>query len=73
VIRLRRVGTPLLMSNIWEVPVAQRGSDQHGPARDDELKRELANELRAGGPTRSQSWREPEMPEPDENLSEDRS
>lgn len=52
--------------------MAQRGSDQHGPARDDELKRELANELRAGGPTRAEAWREPEMPEPDENPSEDR-
>ena len=37
--------------------MAQRGSDQHGPARDDELKRELANELRAGGPTRAEAWR----------------
>jgi len=52
--------------------VAQRGSDQHGPARDDELKRELANELRAGGPTRSEPWREPEMPEPGENVEDDR-
>ena len=48
--------------------MAQRGSDQHGFARDDELKRELANELRAQGPTRAESWREPEMPQPDENL-----
>jgi hypothetical protein len=58
--------------NTWEVSVAQRGSDQHGPALDDELKRELANELRAGGPTRSEPWREPEMPEPDENIEDDR-
>ena len=53
--------------------MAQRGSDQHGPARDDELKRELANELRAGGPTRAEAWREPEMPEPDENPPDERS
>lgn len=52
--------------------MAQRGSDQHGLARDDELKRELANELRAGGPTRSQEWREPEMPESDENPEDSR-
>lgn len=53
--------------------MAQRGSDQHGPARDDELKRELANELRARRPTRAQEWREPEMPASDENLEpEDR-
>ncbi|MDT7785122.1 MAG: hypothetical protein QOF58_3541 [Pseudonocardiales bacterium] len=51
--------------------MTQRGSDQHGPARDDELKRELANELRAGRPIRSEPWREPEMPEPGENPSDD--
>ncbi len=52
--------------------MTQRGSDQHGPARDDELKRELANELRANRPTRSEPWREPEMPEPDENFPDER-
>ncbi|MFS8103454.1 hypothetical protein LFM09_40645 [Lentzea alba] len=51
--------------------MTQRGSDQHGPARDDELKREMANELRSGRPTRSQEWREPEMPGSDENLAAD--
>jgi hypothetical protein len=46
--------------------MAQRGSDQHSAARDDELKRELANELRAQGSTRAQEWREPELPSSDE-------
>lgn len=46
--------------------MAQRGSDQHSAVRDDELKRELANELRAQGPTRAQEWREPELPSSDE-------
>lgn len=49
--------------------MAQRESNQHGPAKDDELKRELQNELRAGRPTHAEQWREPEMPEDDENLS----
>ncbi|WP_170067888.1 hypothetical protein [Lentzea guizhouensis] len=48
--------------------MTQRGSDQHGFARDDQLKQELANELRANGPTRSQEWREPEMPTSEETT-----
>ncbi|GLY48619.1 hypothetical protein [Lentzea sp. NBRC 102530] len=47
--------------------MTQRGSDQHGFAKDDLLKKEIENELRANGPTRAEAWREPEMPEPDEN------
>lgn len=55
------------MFNTWEVPqMAQRGSDQHGFARDDQLKQELANELRGNGPTHSQEWREPELPTAEE-------
>jgi hypothetical protein len=46
--------------------MTQRGSDQHGFAKDDQLKKELENELRAGGPTRSEEWREPELPTADE-------
>lgn len=51
--------------------MAQRGSDQHGFAKDDHLKKEVENELRAGGPTRSEEWREPEMPSSDENAEGD--
>ncbi|WP_197289093.1 hypothetical protein [Nocardia sp. NRRL S-836] len=50
--------------------MTQRGSDQHGFARDDKLKQELANELRANGPTRAQEWREPELPTSEE-ITED--
>ena len=46
--------------------MTQRGSDQHGFVKDDHLKKELENELRAGGPTRSEEWREPELPTADE-------
>lgn len=52
--------------------MTQRGSDQHGFAKDDLLKKEIENELRANGPTRSEPWREPEMLEPDENPEESR-
>ncbi|GAB2856553.1 hypothetical protein [Lentzea nigeriaca] len=52
--------------------MTQRGSDQHGFAKDDHLKKELENELRAGGPTRSEEWREPELPTADENDEDER-
>jgi hypothetical protein len=52
--------------------MAQRGSDQHGFVADDHLKKELENELRANGPTRSEAWRVPEMPAPDENDDDSR-
>lgn len=41
--------------------MVERGSDRHGFAKDEELKREVENELRAVGPTRSEEWREPEL------------
>ncbi|MCG8925213.1 hypothetical protein [Lentzea sp. CC55] len=50
--------------------MTQRGSDTHGFAKDDQLKKEVENELRANGPTRAEAWREPEMPEPDEKPEE---
>jgi hypothetical protein len=46
--------------------MTQRGSDQHGFVKDDHLKKEVENELRANGPTRPEQWREPEMPQPGE-------
>ncbi|MCR3754458.1 hypothetical protein LX88_008470 [Lentzea californiensis] len=52
--------------------MTQRGSDQHGFLKDDHLKKEVENELRANGPTRAEAWREPEMPEPGENPEESR-
>jgi hypothetical protein len=38
----------------------QRGSDRLSAYRDDEMKEELANRLRAERPIRAEEWREPE-------------
>jgi hypothetical protein len=44
----------------------ERGSAQHGPTKDDQLKHEIENELRAARPTRAEEWRDPEMPDEEE-------
>ncbi|QFZ17896.1 hypothetical protein [Saccharothrix syringae] len=44
----------------------ERGSAQHGPMLDDQLKRGVENELRGNKPTRAQDWRDPEMPDAEE-------
>lgn len=44
----------------------ERGSAQHGPMMDDQLKQEVENELRGGGPSRAEDWRDPEMPDSEE-------
>ncbi|MBB5953639.1 hypothetical protein FHS29_000209 [Saccharothrix tamanrassetensis] len=46
----------------------ERGSAQHGPKLDDKLKQEVENELRAGGPTRAEEWRDPEFADEEESA-----
>jgi hypothetical protein len=46
--------------------MVERGSAKHGFVKDDELGREVENELRGAGPTRAQSWRAPELPQEEE-------
>lgn len=46
--------------------MVERGSAKHGFLKDEELKREMENELRGEGPTRAELWREPELPQEDE-------
>lgn len=46
--------------------MVERGSAKHGFIKDEELKREVENELRGVGPTRAEAWREPELPQEDE-------
>jgi hypothetical protein len=46
--------------------VVERGSAKHGPMKDDELQREVENEMRGTGPTRAEEWREPELPDQEE-------
>jgi hypothetical protein len=38
----------------------EHGQNKHGPERDDELKREIENELRAAHGIRAEEWREAE-------------
>jgi hypothetical protein len=33
---------------------------------DDQLKQEIQNELRGGGPSRAEEWRDPEFPDQEE-------
>lgn len=44
----------------------ERGSAQHGPMMDDQLKQEVENDLRGTGPTRAEEWRDPEFPDEEE-------
>lgn len=45
----------------------ERESTQHGPVVDDELKHEVEDSLRAGGPTHAEEFRDPEMPDAEES------
>jgi hypothetical protein len=49
-----------------EDTVVERGSAKHGFLKDDELEREVENEMRGVGPTRAEQWREPELPDDEE-------
>jgi hypothetical protein len=44
----------------------ERESAQHGAMMDDQLKREVENELRANRATRAEDWRDPELPDEEE-------
>ena len=46
--------------------MAERGSAKHGFLKDEELEREVENELRGVGPTHAEEWRDPEMPDEEE-------
>jgi hypothetical protein len=46
--------------------MVERGSAKHGFLKDEQLEREVENEMRGGGPTRAESWREPELPDEEE-------
>jgi Protein of unknown function (DUF2795) len=50
------------------------GKDKTGPLRDDERKKEVEGELRAGHSTRAEEWHEPEPPgedQPEVDLAPD--
>jgi Protein of unknown function (DUF2795) len=52
----------------------QRGSDKHGPRRDEALAGEVEGLVRAGRTTRAEEWRDPEPPgedQPDVDLAPD--
>jgi hypothetical protein len=44
----------------------QRGSDVHGPRKDEQLKAEMQGMLKGNKPTRAEEWREPEPPADDD-------
>lgn len=46
--------------------VMHRGSDQHGPRADDEMKSELQGMLQANRPTRAEEWDDAEPPADDD-------
>ena len=52
----------------------ERGSDKHGPMRDDELKHETEGLVRGGHGTHAEEWRDPEPSgedQPDADLAPD--
>ena len=46
--------------------MVERRSDKHGFVKDDFMEREIEDDLRAGGRTRTESWREPDAEFPDD-------
>ncbi|PZS39186.1 MAG: hypothetical protein DLM62_09610 [Pseudonocardiales bacterium] len=44
----------------------QRGSDKHGPRKDDALARDVENVIRGTGPTHVEEWKDPEPPADDD-------
>ncbi|HEY4007252.1 MAG TPA: hypothetical protein VGM60_18995 [Pseudonocardia sp.] len=38
----------------------ERGSDKHGPAKDDHMEREVAKAVRGNPPVRGEDWLDPE-------------
>lgn len=49
----------------------ERGSDKHGPAKDNEMEREVADAMRGNPPVRVEQWPDPEAasPDPDQPTS----
>lgn len=51
-----------------------RSTNKHGPRLDEEMKKEVEGQVRAGHPTRAQEWHDPEpiedetSPEPQEEI-----
>jgi hypothetical protein len=48
----------------------ERSSDKHGPVLDEEMKKEVEGQLRAGRPTRAEEWHDPEPFEDENSPSE---
>jgi hypothetical protein len=44
----------------------ERGSDLHGPRKDDSLKQSMQGMIRGNRPDRAEEWREPEPPADDD-------
>ncbi|MGK8464541.1 hypothetical protein [Nocardia cyriacigeorgica] len=44
----------------------ERGSNKHGPKRDDELAHELQGTLKGNRSSRAEEWRDPEPPADDD-------
>ncbi|MFB9568793.1 hypothetical protein [Saccharopolyspora hordei] len=49
-----------------------RGSDKHGPAKDDALEKEIEGELRGGHPTRADESLDAEPPADDDPATDTR-
>lgn len=46
----------------------QRGSDKHGPRKDDALARDVEGMIRGNGPTHAEEWKDPEPPADDDPV-----
>ena len=44
----------------------RRGSHKHSPREDEELKRELQGMVQGNRPSRTEEWRDPELPADDD-------
>jgi hypothetical protein len=49
-----------------------RGSSKHGPRLDDEMRKEVEGQVRAGHPTRVEEWHDPEPPTDEQDEAERR-
>jgi hypothetical protein len=45
----------------------QRGSDKHGPRKDDALAHDVEGMVRGTGPTHAEEWKDPEPPADDDS------
>lgn len=44
----------------------ERGSDKHGPRKDDALAEDVEGMIRGTGPTHAEEWKDPEPPADDD-------